>query len=86
MLSASFGDVILWDFATGGILRHFRAYTNWGNVIFGPDEQTVCSVTGSAADGIIERRIADMSLSELTEWTYANRYVRDLTRPYTQRA
>lgn len=79
VLSASFGDVILWDFATGGILRHFRGYTNWGNAIFRPDEQTAFSATGSAADGIIEWKIADMSSRELIEWTYANRYVREFT-------
>ena len=68
-----------WDFKTGGILRHFRGYTNWGNVIFGPDEQTAFSATGSAADGIIEWRIADMPLDELLAWIYANRYVREFT-------
>lgn len=79
VLSASFGDVILWDFETGGVLRHFRGFTNWGNVIFGPDEQTAFSVTGSAADGIIEWKIADMPLDELLEWISANRYVREFT-------
>ncbi len=79
VLSGSFGDVILWDFKTGGILRHVRGYTNWGNVIFGPDEQTAFSATGSAADGIIEWRIADMPLDELLAWVYANRYVREFT-------
>ncbi len=79
MLSASFGDVILWDFRTGGILHHFRGYTNWGNVVFGPDEQTAFSVGGSASDGVIEWKIADMPLDELVEWTYANRYIREFT-------
>ncbi len=75
----SFGDVNLWDFETGGIVRHFRGYTNWGNVAFGPDEQTAFSAGGSASDGIIEWRIADMPLDELIEWAYAHRYIRDFT-------
>jgi WD40 repeat protein len=79
MLSASFGDVILWDFTTGGILHHFRGYTNWGNVMFGPNEQTAFSASGSASDGIIEWKSADMPLDELVRWTYANRYIRELT-------
>lgn len=79
VLSASFGDVKLWDFATGDILGHFRGYTNWSNAIFGPDEQTAFSATGSAVDGIIEWNIAEMSLSELVGWANVNRYVREFT-------
>lgn len=79
VLSGSYGDVILWDFETGGILHHFRGYTNWGNVVFGPEERTVFAASGSASDGVIEWKIADLPLDELIEWTYANRFVRELT-------
>jgi WD40 repeat protein/DNA-binding SARP family transcriptional activator len=79
VLSASYGDVILWDFETGSILHHFRGYSNWGNVVFGPDEQTAYAASGSASDGIIEWKIADLPLDELIEWTYAHRFVRELT-------
>jgi len=79
VLSASFGDVLLWDFATGGIVRHYRGYTNWGNVVFGPDEETALSASGSSSDGIIEWKIADMPLGDLIAWTHVHRYARDFT-------
>jgi len=79
LLSASFGDVIVWDFATGGILHHFHGYTNWGNVAYASNEQTAFTATGSAVDGIIEWKIADMGLDELLTWVHANRYVREFT-------
>jgi WD40 repeat protein len=76
--SSEFGTVILWDFETGEELRRFRAHMGWAvDVAFSPDGQTAFSVGFDGA--LIQWQITDLPLDELTEWTRANRYVRDLT-------
>jgi WD40 repeat protein len=70
--------VILWDFETGEELRRFYEHTGAVfDVGFGLDSQTAFSVSFDGA--LIEWQIADLPLDELIDWTYANRYVRDLT-------
>jgi len=68
----------LWDFETGEELRRFSGHTAsvW-NVVFSPDSQTAFSVSLDGA--LIQWQVADQPLDELIEWTYANRYVRQLT-------
>jgi WD40 repeat protein len=72
------GAIILWDFETGEELRRFDGHTGIvPGLVFSPDGRTAFSVS---FDGqLIEWQIADLPLDELIEWTYANRYVRDLT-------
>jgi hypothetical protein len=73
----SAGDVILWDLATG---QQVRRYVGHGgavySVAFRPDGGAV--VTGSADTRVAVWRV-DSSLHTLIDWTYANRYVRDIT-------
>jgi WD40 repeat protein len=72
------GAIILWDFETAGELRRFSGHTQVvTDVAFSPDGETAFSVSLDGA--LIEWQIADLPLEELIDWTYANRYVRDLT-------
>jgi WD40 repeat protein len=79
LLSGSMGgDIILWDFDTAEELRRFSAHTELvTGLVFSPDGQTAFSVSLDGA--LIEWQVADLSLNELIDWTYANRYVRELT-------
>jgi WD40 repeat protein len=72
------GAIILWDFETAEELRRFSGHTEIvPGLVFSPDGQTAFSVSTDGA--LIEWRISDLPLDELIDWTYANRYVRDLT-------
>jgi WD40 repeat protein len=75
---ANDGVIILWDFETSEELRRFKGHTAVVvGLVFSPDGETAFSV---ALDGaLIEWRISDLPLNELIDWTYANRYVRELT-------
>jgi WD40 repeat protein len=72
------GGIILWDFETGEELRRFKGHAAMvPSLVFSPDGLRAYSV---ALDGaLIEWQISDMPLDEMIDWTYANRYVRDLT-------
>ncbi|MEJ2599878.1 MAG: BTAD domain-containing putative transcriptional regulator [Anaerolineales bacterium] len=72
------GEVILWDLATGEALRRFSGHTELvPGVVFSPDGRTAYSVS---LDGeLIEWQVSDLSLDELIQWSYTNRYVRELT-------
>jgi WD40 repeat protein/class 3 adenylate cyclase len=72
------GTIILWDFETAEELRLFRVHTGIvPGLVFHPDGQTAFSVSADGA--LFEWQIADLPLDELIDWTYANRYVRELT-------
>jgi WD40 repeat protein len=72
------GAIILWDFETAEELRRFKGHTGLvASLEFSPNGRAAYSVS---ADGtLIEWQVSDLSLDELIDWTYANRYVRDLT-------
>ncbi len=71
------GDVILWDLATGQQVRRYIGHNGAVySVAFRPDGGAV--VSGSADTRVAVWRI-DSSLGALIDWTYANRYVRDIT-------
>ncbi len=72
------GELILWDYATGKMIRRFPGYTTtiW-NAFFSPDGQTAYS---SAYVGPVRQwRIADWPLEELLAWVHTNRHIRDFT-------
>ena len=46
-------------------------------LLFSPDDQSAYSASLDGA--LIEWQIADPSLDETIDWTYANRYIRGLT-------
>jgi WD40 repeat protein len=72
------GEIILWDFETAAELRRFRGHTELvTELVFSPDGQTAFSVSLDGA--LIEWRISALPLNEMIDWTYANRYVRELT-------
>jgi WD40 repeat protein/class 3 adenylate cyclase len=72
------GVVILWDFETAEELRRFSGHTEIvPGLVFHPDGQTAFTVSADGA--LIEWQISDLPLEELIDWTYANRYVRELT-------
>ena len=72
------GTIILWDFETAEELRRFSVHAELVPALaFSPDGQTAFSVSFDGA--LIEWQIADLPLEELIDWTYANRYVRELT-------
>ncbi len=79
LLASAAGDGIvrLWDITTGGELRRFQGHQGgvWA-VHFAPDGATLISASGD--DTLILWR-ASVSLQELVEWTFANRYVREMT-------
>jgi len=69
--------VILWDLATGQQVRRYIGHNGAVySVAFRPDGGAV--VSGSADTRVAVWRI-DSSLGALIDWTYANRYVRDIT-------
>jgi WD40 repeat protein/class 3 adenylate cyclase len=72
------GAIILWDFETAEELRRFKGHTGLvASLEFSPNGRAAYSVS---ADGtLIEWQVSGLSLDELIDWTYANRYVRDLT-------
>jgi WD40 repeat protein len=72
------GDIILWDFETAEELRRFKDHTELVfGLVFSSDGQTAFSVSLDGA--LIEWQISDLPLNEMIDWTYANRYVRELT-------
>jgi WD40 repeat protein/DNA-binding SARP family transcriptional activator len=72
------GDIILWDFETAEELRRFKDHTELvAGLVFSPDGQSAYSVSMDGA--LIEWQIGDLPLDEMIDWTYANRYVRELT-------
>ena len=72
------GAIILWDFETGEELRRFKGHTALVlGLVFSPDGQTAFSISLDGA--LIEWQISDLPLDELIDWTYANRYIRELT-------
>jgi WD40 repeat protein/serine/threonine protein kinase len=76
MLSGSTdGVIILWDVATGQAIRRYTEHTLNIRDIFFIDNQTFISLS---EDGTLRRWRVD-SPSELLAWTYANRYVPELT-------
>ncbi len=77
LLSASSdGEIILWDVATGEALRRYVEHTgSVKSVRFLPDGNSFVSVS---QDGTLRRWRID-SLPDLLAWTYANRYVPELT-------
>lgn len=79
LLASASGDGIvrLWDVASGSELRRFHRHQGgvWA-VDFAPNGQTVVSASGD--NSLILWR-ANVGLQDLIEWTYANRYIRDLT-------
>ncbi|MBZ0286575.1 MAG: WD40 repeat domain-containing protein, partial [Anaerolineae bacterium] len=68
--------VILWDVASGQALRRFRGHAGLiSDLTFSPDGRTAISAAG---DGFVNLWRVD-SLPELITWTYANRYVREVS-------
>ncbi len=78
VLSASQdGRLIIWDIMTGQMLWQFEGHDGAVHrAIFSPDGSRVVS---ASADSTVIVWQVDHHLDELTAWTYANRYVRDLT-------
>jgi WD40 repeat protein len=79
------GVGILWNVATGEELGRFTSHPRdaiFPGVTFSPNGNTAFSVGGSMLRGdgrAIQWRIAEPDVTELIDWIYANRYVRDLT-------
>src|SRR5262249_10242483 len=71
---AANGSVILWNIQTGEQLRHVDVATvDFVNVAFSPDGQN------ALISGDLRLWRLTPSLDELMTWTYANRYVPELT-------
>jgi WD40 repeat protein len=75
---SSDGSVVLWDYATGNVLRRFEGHMGWiFDVAFSSDGEHVYS---ASADGTVrEWRVGGWALDDLLAWVHENRYVRDFT-------
>ncbi len=68
--------LILWDVESGQSLRTFDRHSDWiVDTLFSPDGRNLIA---AQYDGLLVNWRLD-ALSELIEWTRANRYVRELT-------
>ncbi len=79
------GEVILWDYATGEEVYQLPAHSlPVMSVQFSLDGKYAYSIS---TDGLLSQwKIpGQQSLAELTDWAYANRYIRDLTCEERQR-
>ncbi|MGE5124203.1 MAG: helix-turn-helix domain-containing protein [Acidobacteriaceae bacterium] len=71
------GDVVLWNFSTGEEVGRINTRQNVWSVAFTPD--STIAFAGTDQGKLIEWHFAEKPLSELIDWVYANRYVRELT-------
>jgi WD40 repeat protein len=67
--------MILWDIQTGSALRHWKV-SDYADIRFSADGQYII-ITGN--DGTVYRWELLLEPDSLLNWTFNNRYVRDLT-------
>jgi WD40 repeat protein len=75
--SALDGTILLWDYITGEELHRLDTHLELVDILFSSDSATIYA---AATEGkLVVWRINEKSLSDLLDWIYTNRYVRDLT-------
>jgi WD40 repeat protein len=82
LVSASYdGTLRIWDVASGQVLRTLEGHTNHvTGVAYSPDGKTLVS---ASQDGTL--RVWPGSAEAMIDWTYANRYVPELTAEQRRR-